>query len=83
MAILWELGVEPLRTFVHLIRLPLEHLPWEIVRAGPTERRRWGRSRAPWRNYMSFGQGTLQDTIGGVGKPCRKKSNALFNLLPS
>ena len=58
-SVIWErLRVEPLlfhieRNHLHLVRMPLGHLPGEVFRACPTGRGPRGRPRAHWRDYIS------------------------------
>ena len=56
-----RLGVEPLllrlersqlRWFGHLVRMPPERLPREVLGARPTGRRPRGRPRRRWRDYI-------------------------------
>merc|ERR1712208_854 len=57
-----RLGVEPLllrlersqlRWFGHLVRMPPERLPREVLGARPTGRRPRGRPRTRWKDYIS------------------------------
>jgi len=70
-----ELGVEPLllrvkrsqlKWFGHLIRMPPGRLPLEVFQARPTGRRRRGRPRTGWRDYISSGLGTPLDLPEGA-----------------
>ena len=89
------LGVEPLllrlersqlRWFGHLVRMPLERLPREVLEARPTGRRPRGRPRTRWRDYIdslaSYHLGILQEEVEDVARD-REVWSFLVEMLPS
>ena len=89
-----RLGVEPLllhlersqlRWFGHLVRMPPERLPREVLEACPTGKRPRGRPRARWKDYiLTLARerlGILQDEVADVARE-REVWSSLLELLP-
>lgn len=89
-----RLGVEPLllrlersqlRWFGHLVRMPPERLPREVLEARPTGRRPRGRPRTRWRDYIDSlaleRLGIPQEEVTNVALE-REVWSSLVELLP-
>ena len=89
-----RLGLEPLllrlersqlRWFRHLVRMPLERLPREVLEACPTGGRPRGRPRTRWRDYINSlawdRLGIPQDQVANVARE-REIWSDLVELLP-
>ena len=89
-----RLGVEPLllrlersqlRWFGHLVRMPLERLPREVLEARPTGRRPRGRPMTRWRDYIdSLALDRLripQEEVANVARE-REVWSSLVEFLP-
>ena len=89
-----RLGVEPLllhlersqlRWFGHLVQMPPECLPREVLDACPTGKRPRGRPRARWRDYISTlareRLGIPQDEVVDVARE-REEWSSRLELLP-
>ena len=88
------LGVEPLllrlersqlRWFGHLVRMPHERLPREVLEARPTGRRPRGRPRTRWRDYIDSlaldRLGIPQEEVADVARE-RETWSSLVEMLP-